>query len=338
MPINIHQLAEAAGVSIATVSRVLNNADYPVSEKTRQHVLKIAKEMDYQPNQIARSLRTDRSGIIGIIADDISKTPFSPLIIRGIQDYMRSAGYFCMIINADWNPEKEKEAVHDLLNRSIDGVIFSETWHDSINLDLDVRNKPYVFVHRLFKNPPSRSVIPDEIYGSRIAVNHLLKLGHRRIGYINGPEDYYASGERLKGYQMELKEFSIPLNSTLAVSGDWSTNSGYEGTKKLLSIKEPPTAIFAANDLMALGAIYAIQEANLRVPEDIAIVGYDDREIASISRPSLTTVTLPCYEMGKASAAMLLDLLEKKVEKADEIKVRGQLIVRQSSGTQERRD
>ena len=337
MPVTIRQLAKAAGVSIATVSRVLNNTNHPVNEETRQRILKLAQEMSYRPNQVARSLRTERSGMIGIIADDISKTPFSPLIVRGIQDYMASAGYYCMIINADWNPEKEKEAMHDLMNRSTDGVIFVETWHNSINIDLDVANKPYVFVHRLFTNSSTYSVIPDEIYGARIAVNHLLKLGHRRIGYINGPENYYSSAERLRGYQLELEEMGIPFDPALTARGDWNATSGYEGAKQLLANPQRPTAIFAANDVMALGAIYAIQDAKLRVPEDIAIVGYDDREIASLVRPSLTTVILPCYDMGWASAAMLLNLLKGRADNVDEIKIRGLLIVRQSCGAQERR-
>lgn len=337
MSVTIHQLAKAAGVSIATVSRVLTKANHPINDKTRQRILQLAQEMGYRPNQVARSLRTERSGMIGIIADDISRTPFSPLIVRGIQDYLTTASYFCMIINADLNPEKEKEAVHDLMNRSIDGIIFAETWHNSINVDLDVANKPYVFVHRLFTNSSPYSVIPDEIHGARLAVNHLLKLGHRRIGYINGPESYYASAERLKGYQLELAQVGIPFDTTLVWRGDWAATSGYEGAKQFLAISEPPTAIFAANDLMALGAIYAIQDAKLRVPEDIAIVGYDDREIASIVRPSITTVTLPCYDMGQASAAMLLNLLEGRDNNAGEIKILGRLIVRQSCGAQEGR-
>lgn len=334
MSVTIRQLAKAAGVSIATVSRVLTKANHPVSEETRQRILTLAQEMGYRPNQVARSLRMERSGMIGIITDDISSTPFSPVIIRGIQDYVTTSGYFCLIINADWNPEKEKEAVHDLLNRAIDGVIFAETWHNSININLDLAHKPYVFVHRLFTNASSFSVIPDEIYGARLAVNHLLKMGHRRIGYINGPDNYYASAERLKGYQLELEEMGIPFDLALTAQGNWDVSGGYDGAKQLLASYPRPTAVFAANDLMALGAIYAIQDAKLRVPEDIAIVGYDDREIASIARPAITTVSLPCYEMGQASAAMLLNLLESRAGDAEEVKIRGRLIVRQSCGAQ----
>ncbi len=337
MPVTIHELAAAANVSIATVSRVLNNTPHPVSESTRQRVLKLAQEMGYRPNQAARSLRTERSGMIGIITDDISETPFSPLIIRGIQDYMRSAGYFCLIINVDWNPQKEKEAVQDLTARAIDGVIFAETWHNSINEELAGANKPHVFVHRLFQNSSPYSVIPDEIYGSRTAVHHLLELGHRRIGYINGPDDFYASAERLKGYRLALEEAGIPFDPSLTTVGNWEVPSGYDGAQQLLAGPQHPTAIFAANDLMAVGAIYAIHDAGLRIPEDIALVGYDDREIATIVRPALTTVTLPCYDMGQASAAMLVNLLEGKADNPDEVKIRGKLIVRQSCGGAEGR-
>lgn len=333
MPITIRDVAEAAGVSIATVSRVLNNKDHPVGAETRQRILATADALGYRPNVAARSLRTDRSATVGIIADDIIG-PFATKIMRGIQDRLRQAGYLCVIISADWDPDAEREAIHDLVSRSIDGIVFSETWHHTAVEMLDLASKPYVFVHRQFAAPGQYSTIPDERYGAHLAMRHLIGLGHRRIGYINGPEHYYASALRLAGYREELESAGIAFDPTLVARGDWGLESGYTAMQYLLQAQPRLTALFAGNDLMAAGAIYALQDAGLRVPEDVAVVGYDDREISRTFRPRLTTVTLPCYEMGQAAAQMLLDRMEGKEEIPAEVQVRGCLLVRESCGAQ----
>jgi LacI family transcriptional regulator len=331
MPVTIRTVAEAAGFSIATVSRVLNNKDHPVGEATRQRILLTAEQLGYRPNVTARSLRTERSCTVGIIADDIVG-PFATQIMRGIQDRLKQAGYLCVIISADWNPDNEREAIHDLVSRSIDGIIFSETWHHTAVDTLDVASKPYVFVHRQFAAPGQFSVIPDEIYAARLATGHLIGLGHRRIGFINGPPHYYATELRLQGYRAELHDAGIGYDAALVARGDWELESGYRAMQTLLQAEPRLTALFAGNDLMAAGAIYAMQDAGLRVPADVAVVGYDNREISRTFRPALTTVTLPCYEMGAAAAQMLLDRMGGKPEMAEEIQVRGRLLVRESCG------
>lgn len=333
MPITIRDVAEAAGVSIATVSRVLNNKDHPVGAETRQRILTCAESLGYQPNVAARSLRTDRSATVGIVADDIVG-PFATKIIRGIEDQLRSAGYLCVIISADWDPEAERQAIRDLVSRSIDGIVFSETWHNAPLESLDIASKPYVFVHRQFAAPGQYSTIPDERYAVHLVMQHLFALGHRRIGYINGPARYYASALRLAGYREELEGAGIPFDPALVERGDWELESGYRAMQRLLTVQPRMTALFAGNDLMAVGAIYALQDAGLRVPEDVAVVGYDDREISRTFRPQLTTVTLPCREMGQAAARMLLDRMEGKAQIAAEVQVRGCLLVRQSCGAQ----
>jgi DNA-binding LacI/PurR family transcriptional regulator len=331
MPVTLYELAKAAGVSISTVSRVMSNSDYPVKEVTRQRVLAVAGELGYRPNLVARGLRTDQTCMIGMIVDNIC-SPFTPIIIRGILDHLKGHGYSSIVINSDWDPKKETEAIHDLISRSIDGIVFVESWLRGTSTTLDLENKPYVFVHRLFSGSCRNSVIVDDLYGARLAVEHLVMLGHRRIGYINGPEGWDASTNRLIGYKQILEEQGIPFDPDLVKGGDWEVQSGYPATKKLLALSQPPTAIFAANDLMALGAIFAIQEVGLHVPGDIAVVGYDDREIASISRPTITTVTLPCYEMGQTSARLLLDLLGKQEGSEEPVRIQGKLIVRESCG------
>lgn len=331
MSVTIRELAKVAGVSITTVSRVLNNNEHAVNLETKQRILSLAEELGYQPNIAARSLRNDRTEMIGVVADS-TISPFTPVIIHAIEKYLKQHGYVCIFINTSWNPEKEKKAVRDLLSRSADGIIFVESWHQNTNQDLDLANKPYVFVHRLFNAPNKHSVIPDEIYGAEVATRHLVQLGHKRIGFINGPTNYFATSLRLKGYEQELSKFQIEFDKNLISDGNWGIQSGYDACKQLLLLSHPPSAIFAANDLMALGAIYAAQDSGLRVPEDLAIVGYDDRDIASLVRPAITTVSLPAYEMGETAAKMVLSLIKNHDEYQEEIKLKGQLIIRQSCG------
>jgi LacI family transcriptional regulator len=200
---------------------------------------------------------------------------------------------------------------------------------------LDLANKPYVFVHRLFNAALGNSVVVDERYGPRLAIEHLARLGHHQIAFINGRHGWDATAKRLIGYKEALAKLGLVYDPDLVEEGDWEVQGGYAAAKRLLARPQPPKAIFAANDLMALGAIYAIQNAGLRVPEDIAIVGYDDREIASISRPTITTVSLPCYEMGEIAAQLLLQRLKDQIDKLEPIQVRGKLIVRESCGSPE---
>ena len=333
MPITLNELAKVAGVSASTVSRALNESEHPVNDETRQRILALANELGYRPNMVARGLKMDRTYAIGIIVDNIV-SPFSPTIIRGIQDELKGHNYFSVIMNTDWDPEVETEAIHQLISRSIDGIIFVESWLRGANPTLDLANKPYVFFHRLFNGTFSNSVLVDEQYGARLAVEHLVNLAHQRIAFINGPQGWAASADRLAGYKDVLAQKGIAYDPELVEEGNWEVQSGYPAARKFLGLAQPPTAIFAANDLMALGAIYAIQEAGLRVPEDIALVGYDDREIASLVRPTISTVTLPCYEMGQASAQLLLRRLENQAEIDEPIRIKGKLIIRESCGAE----
>jgi len=336
VPVTLRELAKAAGVSVSTVSRALTKSRHPVKKEVRRNIARLAEELGYRPNAVARSLRTNRTFTVGVIADDIS-SPFTPIIIHGIQDQLRREGYFSIIISTDWKPQAEVQAIDDLISRAVDGVIFVESWYRTSNEALDLAKKPYVFVHRLFQASYRYSVIPDEQYGASLAVGHLLGLGHRNIGFISGPRDFYSSTDRLVGYQNELNQVGVPFRPEYVEVGTWEIGSGYEATQRLLKASPNPTAIFATNDMMALGAIHAIQDVGLHVPDDVAVVGYDDRTIAAMARPTITTVSLPCYEMGVVSARLLLRLLNGLAIDTEEIKVKGKLIVRQSCGAKEGR-
>jgi len=330
MPVTLTDVAKAAGVSIATASRVLADSDHPVTEETRQLVLKTAKRLGYRPNLIARSLRTDQTLTIGLIVENIL-SPFIPPIVRSIQERLEADGYFSIIINAGWDPQVEAEAIHTLSKRQIDGIIFVESCIRSSDQVFGLADKPHVFVHRLFNSLSINSVVPDDYYGARLATKHLAELEHRRIAFIHGPEGWDATINRMAGYQEELAARGI-FDPALVERGDWETQSGYLATKRLMAMQDPPTAIFAGNDLMALGAIYAIQETGLRVPGDIAVVGYDDRDFSGFVRPAITTIRMPCEEMGRASAAALLRLIDGETEAIEPTLIQGELVVRQSCG------
>ena len=331
MPVTLHELAKAAGFSVSTVSRALTDSDHRVNDSTKERILALADQLGYHPNITARGLKTDRTLTIGLVVYNIA-SPFTPILIRGIQEYLKQHNYFSIIISTDWDPELESAAVHQLISRSIDGIIFVESWMDESNKTLDLANKPYVFVYRLFNGTYANSVLLDDRYGARLAVEHLANLGHRRIGLINGPHDWNSSIERLAGYKDVLAQYGISFDPLLVEEGTWEVQSSYPAVKKFLAMPDRPTAIFAANDLMALGAIYAIQEAGLNVPQDIAVVGCDDREIASLSKPTITTVCPPSLEMGKLTAQLMLDRLENQAEIQDPIRVQGKLIIRESCG------
>jgi DNA-binding LacI/PurR family transcriptional regulator len=226
----------------------------------------------------------------------------------------------------------ERRAIDTLLSRPVDGIIFVEFTHQVPLADLEDFNKPYVFAHRLFGHQISNSVVPDDYHNAMLAINHLIGLGHRRIGYINGPEGWHSSQSRFSAYVAALSENGIELDPSLVRSGDWEQASGFQAGQYFLDLPQRPSAIFGSNDLMALGAVYAIQQAGLRVPEDVAVAGYDNREFTTICRPQLTTVSLPVYEMGWAAGEMILSQFADGAKVADEIRVKGRLFIRESCG------
>lgn len=331
MPSKLEDIARETGFSIATVSRVLSNSSYPVRASVRVKILETAQVMGYRPNLVARSLRTDQTNTVGILVDDLL-SPFTPPVVRGIQDRLKENNFISLIVNSDWDQEQEQAGLESLLSRPVDGIIFVEYSHLASSETIASANKPGVFVHRLFGTPIKNSVVPDEVYGATLAVEHLAGLGHRSIAYINGPESWHNAKERQEGYVQTLERHGIHVADGWIQPGDWEVQGGYQAVQNLLRLPQRPTAIFAANDLMALGAIYAIHDAGLSVPQDIAVVGYDNREFTWIVRPNITTVVMPVYDMGKIAADILLQQIAGGNRAVDEIKVKGELIVRDTCG------
>lgn len=331
MNVTLAEIAQLAQVSVSTVSRALSNSNYPLKDETRSRILKLAEEMGYKPNLIARSLQTNRSHLVGIIVDRMQNI-FSAATVQGIQDGLRHAGYSVSIAYSNRDQALAIEAINSFYSRQADGIIILNSWLHTYNDPiLAMQNRPFVFVNRVFGTCMQNCVGPGDRYGAQLATQHLVGLGHRRIGYINGTKDWLEAENRLAGYQDILAKCGLPLDESLVQQGDWSVESGYQAAKALLALKERPTAIFAANDIMALGVIYAIQEAGLHIPGDIALVGYDDRDFAAWIRPALTTVRMPAYEMGLAAARLLLEQFAGE-EMEDATQIPGNLIIRDSCG------
>jgi LacI family transcriptional regulator len=331
MGVTIAEIARLASVSVSTVSRALSKSDYPLKEETRSRILKLAEEMGYQPNLVARSLQNNRSHLVGIVVDRMQNV-FSAATVQGIQDGLYLAGYSISIAYSNRNKDLAMQAINSFYSRQADGIIVINSWLHTYNDPiLAIQDRPFVFVNRRFDQCLGNCVGPGDRYGAQMMTQHLLDLGHARIGYINGLEDWIESENRLAGYREALLKNGLPVDGALVRYGDWGVDSGYRAAQELLALKERPSAIFAANDIMALGAMYAIQEAGLAIPTDIAIVGYDDRDFAAWIRPALTTIRMPSFEMGEAAARLLLQQIAGE-DLEDATQVPGKLIIRESCG------
>jgi LacI family transcriptional regulator len=329
--VTLAEIARVAEVSISTVSRALANKNYPLNEETRQRILKLAEEMGYQPNLVARSLRKSNSHLVGIIVDRI-QNPFSAATVQGIQDGLRDAGYSVSIAYSNRDQNLAIEAINSFYSRQVDGIVIINSWLHTFNDPiLAMQDRPFAFVNRVFNTCMQNCVGPGDRNGAQQATQHLVDLGHRRIAYINGTEDWLEAQNRYSGYQDVFLKNNMPTDKALVRQGDWGVNSGYRAASELMALAERPTAIFSANDIMALGAIYAIQDAGLRIPEDVAIVGYDDRDFAAWIRPALTTIRMPAFEMGQAAARLLLQQIAGE-EPEDATQIPGKLIIRESCG------
>ena len=333
MPVTLTDVAQVAGVSIATASRSLSPSNHPVNNQTRQRVLQVAEEMGYRPNLIARSLRLERTFTLGVVAENVAEF-FSSLILRGILDYFAGSAYSIIILNTYYDEDTEIEAVNTLLKRSVEGIIFIDTALHSVENTGTSHIIPSVFVNRRYQASENHCIIPDNRQSARLATKHLAQMGHQHIAYIGGPVGWEATKKRHAGYCDILTEYNIPYKHEYVAEGDWQLRSGHQTAQCFVRLENPPTAIFASSDRMALGAIYALQDCGKQVPEDVAVVGFDNRAFTEFVRPMITTVSLPGYEMGQTAAKFLLNKVEGYDVPNCIVPICGELIVRESCGTQ----
>ncbi len=308
----IRDVARAAGVSKSTVSRVLNG-DPNVSAESRNAVMAAMKEMRYTPNALARGLNTRRTGTIGLILSDITN-PFHAEVARGVEDLASDYESNVILCNTDGRPKKESAYMDLLLEKRVDGIIFTSVKMDESDVtELRARRVPFVFAGRTLPDVEADSVVVDNVLGGFQATNHLIGLGHHRIAYMAGPSHVSASVDRYEGYCQALRKAGIEPDPELVAEGDFKQEGGYRAMSVLLdrvagrTAAAGPTAVFAANDYMAIGALEAIFERGLRVPEDMAMVGFDDIAFARLHLVQLTTVAQPKYDIGAIAARMLFD-------------------------------
>lgn len=334
--ITISDVAKRAQVSRSTVSRVLNNQKHHIREETRQRVLQAARELNYKPNRVARSLKTKKSHCIGVITDDID-TPFLPSMLKAIEQYAFSRGYNALVCNSGYEFDRQKAYIEMLVQRQVDGIIFAASFVSSYTQELIKPDLPIVYAYSFSPYTKKNSVLSADADAAQQAVDYLVSLGHRRIGYINGPENVIPSRERIKGYQKALEEHGIAFDPALVKNGEWEEPaSAYKAAREFLALSDPPTAVFAANDVMASGVIDAVTDLGLRVPEDVSVVGYDDRDMARFLKPPLTTVRLPMAEIGSTAAKMLIDCVERGETLIDSAYVPCKLIIRGSCAANSR--
>ena len=305
----IGDVARLAGVSPTTVSFVLNDvAGSHISEPTRTRVRASVRELRYRPNATARLLRTDQSYTIGFVTDEIASTPFAGDVIKGAQEAAWEAGKILMIVNTGENREIEESAVGMMLERRVEGIIFAAMYHRAVEPPADSREVPTVLLNCYSEDGTWASVVPDEVSGGRTATEVLLGKGHERVGFINLPPGIPAAVGRLQGYKRALEARGLPFDDSLVRNGDGTARSGYRLAAGLIRAPDPPTAIFCGNDPMAMRGYEALKERGLRIPEDVAVVGFDNQElIAAHLRPALSTVALPHHEMGRWAVEYLID-------------------------------
>lgn len=307
-------VAARAGVSRTTVSFVLNGVEnVAIPQETRDRVLRAAEELGFLPHPMAKGLRGDRSNVLGLLTSDIVTTPYSVEIVKGAQDAALARGKTLLIVDTGGSATAADRAVDHFLQWRVDGLIFATEYHRPFVPPAGVGSNPAVLVNCYLDHAVGGAlripaIVPDEEQGGRVATEALLAAGHRRVAFINGPRTHFpASRGRLKGYRRALSAVGIEFDPALVRSGDWWQESGARHASDLLDLIDPPTAIFCANDWMAMGAFDAIRERGLKIPDDIAIVGFDNRvEIADHMRPRLTTVALPYREMGARAVEVLL--------------------------------
>lgn len=310
---SILKIARLAGVSTATVSKILNGKDQAISEATRQRVLEIVEREKYVPNAIAKSLKIKHTKTIGLIIPDVMNLFFSELA-KGVEDSADKVGYSLILCNTDNNPDKEKKYLQVLQAKMVDGIIITAVENKN---DTNLMNciAPVVLLDRDIQTekPVGRIKIDNEkcIYD---AVNHLYKKGCRNIGFISSKTVNTLSHERLKGYKKALGENNIPYNEDNVYLGEYSIDTGYMGALKILE-KGKIDGICCGNDLIAIGAMRALKGKNISIPEDIKVIGLDDIFISCYMDPPLTTIKQPIYDMGHEAVNLLIDMIEKRETK-----------------------
>lgn len=306
--VTIVTVAKAAGVSPATVSRVINGTR-PVSEELRRRVETALAEHRFQPNPSARALKGHRTRTLGVVVSDFSN-PFFTAVVRGVERVAGAASHTVVLCNSDERHERERQYLDLLRAKRIEGIILSPCEGSDPSAYEGLEHVPIVFIDREVSGVRADVVRVDNMRGARDAVAYLVGLGHERIATIAGPRNLTTGAERLRGYEEALREAGLERRDEHVLHGNFRQESGYQLARQVLELRPRPTALFVANNLMTLGAMVALNEAGVEVPQALSVIGFDDVDWAMLTQPPLTVVAQPAYDVGAASAELLLKRID----------------------------
>ncbi len=330
----LKELARRAGVHASTVSRVANgDPRLRIAPGTRERIEGLLRETQYRPNGIARSLKMRQSFVLGVVVPDVTN-PFFAVMFRGIEDAALPRGYSVVLCNTDGSPDRERSQLRLLLERRVDGFVLASAYlNDASVRRLRADGVPHVLVNRYSEEREEAFVGGDDQAGGRLVTEHLIELGHVRIGHLSGPRAVSTSVQRQRGYQAALAAAGLELESELVAESGYTEEGGLRAADKLLALPagRRPTAVFAVNDLAALGLYAAARRLGLAIPQDLAVAGYNDITVAGRLDPPLTTVQVPVHEMGVVAAGMLIDQVETGRLTSRRVVFAPQLVVRGST-------
>jgi len=329
---NVKKVADIAGVSSATVSRALNRPEM-VAEPTRRKVVAAAEALGYAGNYLARNLRVQKTSNVIVIVPNIAN-PFFSEVIRGIERVAQAHGYCVLLGDIQDNPTREHAYENLLATKRADGLITLCPTIPKINggtNGIDLLEEPVVNACECAEGTPMRTVQLDNVGAARKATEYLISLGHRRIGFVTGPDSSPLTKSRLAGYRMALAAAGLSNSERLVARGDFSIQSGIIAAQQLLSLEQPPTAIFCSNDEMALGAMSALKQLGKKVPDDMSLVGFDNIVYAQYFDPPLTTIAQPMQEIGKRAMTMLVEILAGNPPVNKDVILPFELVVRSST-------
>lgn len=332
MPVTLKELAARAKVHPSTVSRVVNHdPSLRIAAPTRARIEALLRETEYRPNGVARGLKLRQTLVLAVVIPDITN-PFFGALFRGIEDGAAPRGYQVLLCNTDGSPDRQRAHLQALAARRVDGVILASSFlKDPAVRALRHQHAPYVLVNRFSEEGMDPFVGSDDVAGARLATQHLIELGHIRIGHLAGQATVSTGVLRRRGYQAALSDAGLAADPDLVVESGFTEEGGARAAERLLALPEPPTAIFAVTDMAAVGALGQARKVGLRVPQDLAIVGYNDIPLASRLMPGLTTVHVPIQEFGSAAARMLLDQIDGGQVLPRRVVFTPQLVVRGST-------
>jgi LacI family transcriptional regulator len=332
VPVTMRDVARKAGVSIKTVSRVVNDQG-EISEATRQRVLAVIEKLGYRPSRVARALVTHQTHTIGLVVGDITN-PFFPQIARGVIDAAQAKGYNVFLCNTDGDPQQELSLLESLADHGVDGIVIYPSYDSDDNLNAFVKYyRPLVIVNHCFEHPAASQIMVDNRRGAKLAVDYLVSKGHTAIGMLTGVRDpSFDKVRRIHGFREALVAQGLPITDEWIVPGSAPTfECGYETARQLLTQHPQVTAIFAYNDLLALGAIQACHELGHCIPDDCAIVGFDDIMWAAKATPPLTTIHTDKYDLGQQASTRLFEMLDNPEATFPPIYVDVKLVIRESA-------